>query len=150
MDGLKIGGAPLHPALVHFPIAAWTTALVADGAFLATGAPSAWAISFWALAIGALTGLLAMALGWLDYALLSQSHRARVPARTHMLVMTTTWMLFLVDLLLRSPDAAGPLAGWLSMLTLIGFLALAAGGHMGARLVYLQGVNVSGAHERSD
>lgn len=143
MDGLKLGGAPLHPALVHFPIAAWTTALVADGVFLVTEAPLAWAVAYWALAAGALSGLLAMALGWLDYALLAQSHPGRSTAQKHMLVMATAWSLFLLDLLLRNPGAPDSLSGWLTVLTLIGFVTLGAGGHMGARLVYYRGINVN-------
>lgn len=149
MAAFKVGGAPLHPAVVHFPIAAWTTALVADGVFLATGAPNAWAVAYWALATGALTGLLAMTLGWLDHVLLGRSHRAAAPVSRHMMVMSTAWTLLVLDLLLREPGAPGTYAGWLAGLTLIGFAVLAVGGHMGARLVYHHGINVAGANDRN-
>lgn len=30
MNGLKILGHPLHPAIVHFPVASWTAVVVTD------------------------------------------------------------------------------------------------------------------------
>lgn len=38
MRGLRLARHPLHPALVHFPIAFWTASLATEGAVLAAGA----------------------------------------------------------------------------------------------------------------
>lgn len=141
MSTFKLGGAPLHPALVHFPIAAWTTALVADGVFLFSGQPLAWSVAYWALAVGVLAGLGAMALGWLDFVLLGAEHPALPHVQQHMWFMSGAWSVFLLDLLLRPRDVPAEMAWWLAVITLVGFMVLAIGGHLGARLVYHHGIN---------
>ncbi|ABA58519.1 DUF2231 domain-containing protein [Nitrosococcus oceani] len=142
MTGLRLGGAPVHPMLVHFPIVAWTTALLADGVFLITGQPSAWIVAYWALAAGALTGLAAMVPGWVDFLLLDRTHTALPAVQRHMLYMSTAWGIFLLDLLVRTRVPPETMPVWLAGLSLAGFVLLAIGSHRGARLVYYHGVNV--------
>jgi len=142
MSGLKLGGVPLHPSLVHFPVAAWTAALLADGGFLVTGQPVCWSVAYWALAAGGLLGLLAMGAGFTDFLLLGREHPALDKVQTHMLIMGSAWSVFVLNLLLRARQAPPDLPWWLAGLTLLGFALLAIGGHLGGRLVYYHRIGV--------
>lgn len=142
MRGLRIGGHPLHPALVHFPIAAWTLALIGDGVYLATGDPTWWRVAYWAIVGGVVTGLLAMTAGMAELATLPQAHRAWRSVNWHMSLMGSAWTLFTINALLRDvhSPATSTSAGSLAALTLLSFLLLIVGGHFGAKLVYEDGV----------
>lgn len=142
MSGLRLGGVPLHPALVHFPVAAWTAGLLADGGFLVTGQPVFWGVAYWALAAGVLFGLLAMGAGFVDFLLLGREHPKLGAVQTHMLCMASAWSVFVLDLLLRARAAPPAMPWWLAGITLFGFVLLAIGGHLGGRLVYYHGVGV--------
>ncbi|MGA2614481.1 MAG: DUF2231 domain-containing protein [Spirochaetia bacterium] len=61
MKGLKLLGHPVHPAIVHFPVAGWTAAVVTDALSIALRDPLWWRISQWLLIlfiIAALGGFL--------------------------------------------------------------------------------------------
>ncbi len=142
MGGLRVGGHPLHPALVHFPVACWTAAPLLDLAHLLTRNPTWWQAGFWCIAVGVAIGLLAMCAGLMDLMALPPDHPGGATAQAHMLLMSSAWCLFVVELLLR-PLHAVPSAGqaWTGLvLSGLGFLLLAAGGYAGARLVYDFGV----------
>jgi len=72
-----IGGHPLHPMMVPFPIAFLGAALGTDLAFRATRDPFWARSSSWLLLAGAGTGVAAGALGAIDYMTIG---RARRPA----------------------------------------------------------------------
>jgi uncharacterized membrane protein len=62
-----IGGHPIHPMLIPFPIALLALAPVTDIAFAVTGA-AFWAqMSLWLIAGGLLTGVLAAFVGMIDF-----------------------------------------------------------------------------------
>ena len=141
MRGLRLMGHPLHPALVHFPVALWTASLAADGAALAMGAafwgPAAW----WCLAAGLAAAALAAVAGFVDYSLLPPKHPGFRAATAHMLTMSFSAMCFLVSALLRGgPGSAAGLGAVIC--SGLGFLALLAGGWLGGTLVYRFGVAV--------
>lgn len=146
MRGLRLLGHPLHPALVHFPIALWTASLAADGAALATGAsfwgPAAW----WSLVAGLAVAVVAVLAGFVDYSRLPREHPAFRTATAHMLVMSVSVLGFLASALLRegperAPDAAALVCSGL------GFIALVVGGWLGGTLVYRFGVAVEPVEE---
>jgi uncharacterized membrane protein len=102
---------PLHPALVHFPIACWTAVPVMDALHLVLRDPLWWRCSYWLLAIGIVSGLAAMALGLFDLLLRSPQH----------------------------PPA--PAMAWAGLgLSIAGFVVMLAGAYAGAELVYRHGV----------
>lgn len=145
MKRLLLHGAPLHPLLVHFPVTAWTLALLADAFWLSTGQPLAWQIGWWSLAAGCGTALPALAAGFAEYLALGLNGPRARAAERHMWLMSSAWTVFTLDWLLRaraapSDDARGTA---LTLLTLAGFLLLTIGGHYGARLVYHLGVGQS-------
>src|SRR5690625_7851162 len=77
MQNLKVGGVPLHAALVHFPVVFWSLAMATDIAGLLTQSDIWWTVSWWALAAGLVAGLMAASVGLVDFVLLV---RARHPA----------------------------------------------------------------------
>jgi uncharacterized membrane protein len=130
---------PLHPAIVHFPVACWSLAVAADFAALRFGAV-AWGWSGGLLAVGCAMALAAMAAGLLELPRVPEGAAMR-DAYWHMGAMLVALTLFATRLLLRwdhnqllAPDTISLL------LDASGFLALAVGGWMGGRLVYDHGV----------
>ncbi len=122
-------GHPLHPALVHVPLGAWTTALVFDtlderrGSRWQRPADTAIAVGVAGAAGAALSGLA----DW--------QHVDGPPRRTgvaHAALNTLALGLYVGSLLLRRRGARG--AG--RVLSGVGFGVVAAAGYLGARLVY--------------
>lgn len=142
MQGLRIGGHPLHPALVHFPVACWTAAPLLDLGWLLTQAPAWWQASFWCIAVGVVMGLLAMCAGLMDLMSLAADHPGQAAAQRHMLLMGTAWCVYVAVLLLQRPDRIPtPTQAWGALgLSALGFLLLGLGAYQGARLVYDFGV----------
>ena len=133
---------PLHPALVHFPIACWTLAVAADFAGFWLG-ESGWRWSGGLLAVGCTMALAAVLAGLLELSRVAEGAAMR-DAYLHMAAMLVALTLFSLRLLLRL-DQLQPLApNTVSLLLdLGGVAALALGGWLGGRLVYHHGVGVS-------
>lgn len=133
---------PLHPALVHFPVACWSLATLADLASLWLGRP-AWLLTGVLLVIGTLTALAAMAAGLVELAKIDEAHPALRDAHRHLLLALATWLAYAASLFLRLPGlelvAPGPLALGLSV---AGFGLLSVTGWLGGKLVYTHGVGV--------
>lgn len=130
---------PVHPSLVHFPVACWSLAVATDFASLRFG-EAAWSWSAGLLAVGCGMALVAMLAGLVEFARVPEGPAMR-DAYLHMGAMLLALTLFATRLLLRL-DQLHPLApDTLSLLLdAAGFLALAVGGWLGGRLVYGHGV----------
>jgi uncharacterized membrane protein len=127
---------PLHPALVHFPIACWSLGTVADLAGLHWGA-SAWQLGGLLLATGTLAALPAMLAGFYELTRLADDSPATRDVYRHLTAALAATALYATALLLRwrggalsAPGASG------IALDLAGFAALAVAGWLGGRLVY--------------
>ena len=137
---------PLHPALVHFPIACWSLATLADIASLWLGQP-AWWLAGVLMAIGTLAAVAAMGAGLFELVKIGEADPALRVARWHMLWAMAAWLAYAASLLLRLdlPLDGTPLAapGALAMgLSVVGFGCLAVAGTLGGTLVYRHGVGV--------
>lgn len=142
MNGLKLLGHPLHPAIVHFPVAGWTSAVVTDVLFLVLGNPLWWQVSLWLLIVGTVAALGAMTAGFIDLIALPAGEHAQRRALRHMYVMSAAWTIYFIDLLIRF---LGPAWAWAGLaLSVVGFLTLLVGTHFGAQLVYDLGVGQTG------
>lgn len=130
---------PLHPVLVHFPVACWSLAVATDFAGLWLG-EAAWRWSGGLLAVGCIMALLAMLAGLMELPRVPEGAAMR-DAWLHMGAMISAFSFFVTRLLLRL-DQLQPLAPDTVSLLLDtgGFLALAVGGWLGGRLVYRHGV----------
>ena len=140
---------PLHPMLVHFPIAAWLLATVLDGVALVW---QPWLLQTFAallMLVGCATGLIAAAAGFVDLLKLPDGHPALRIVNRHMGMALASWCLYAGSLLLRvqgiqqhqfSLVAPGTVALALSG---AGLLAVLATGFLGGTLVYGHGVGTS-------
>ncbi len=130
---------PLHPALVHFPIACWSLATLTDFSGLWFG-ESAWGWSAGLLVVGCVVALPAMAAGIMELSRVPDGPALR-DVYLHMGLMLTAFVFFSTSLLLRL-DHLQPLApDILSLfLDIVGFITLAIGGWLGGRLVYGHGI----------
>ena len=148
MRGLRLGGHPLHPALVHFPVACWSAAPVLDIAYLLTQTRVFWQVGFGCLAVGVVMGLAAMGAGLMDLTALPSAHPAQAVAQRHMLLMSSAWCLYVLALVLHPLQGSPtPSELWTDFgLCAAGFGVLAAGAYAGARLVYDFGVGRNPAH----
>ena len=133
---------PLHPLLVHFPVAFWTGAVVLDLFGLATGRGWVWKLSFGCHAAGVATAGVAMLAGFLDLRSLAQGDPARDTAASHMLAMSTAWLLFLTVVALRAASPASVPSSWAIVGAVAAFLVMVFGSWLGGQLVYRFGVGV--------
>jgi uncharacterized membrane protein len=134
---------PLHPALVHFPVACWSLATLGDIASLQLGEKTG-SIANILLVTGMLTALAAMLAGLLEFTKLEADSSATVTANKHMLLATLTWGIYAVSLYLRLDGAVllQPDLGAIG-LSVTGFISLCATGWLGGKLVYQYGIGVS-------
>ena len=135
-------GHPLHPAVVHFPIALLLSATAADLARLA-GLTGDVHVAALLMAGGLVMGLVAMTAGMVDFARLDS---AVVPhALRHMAAVGTAWLGYAVALYLRRDTLNGGsgLGSASVALSIASGLVLALGGWLGGRLVYTFGAGVS-------
>ncbi|HET8899189.1 MAG TPA: DUF2231 domain-containing protein [Rhodanobacteraceae bacterium] len=130
---------PLHPALVHFPVACWSLAVAADFASLRYG-HAAWQWSAGLLSVGCGMALVAMLAGMLELARVPEGAAMR-DAFAHMGAMLAALTLFATRLLLGLDHFEALPPTTLSLvLDIAGFIALGIGGWLGGRLVYGHGV----------
>jgi uncharacterized membrane protein len=140
-------GHPLHPAVVHFPLALLLSATVADLVRLA-GLTTDTHIAAILMAGGLAMGVVAMGAGLFDFAKLETGI---VPhALRHMTVMGIAWLGYAVALYSRRDILAGgtTLSSLSLALSVISALALSVGGFLGGRLVYTFGAAVAKPAER--
>jgi uncharacterized membrane protein len=135
-------GHPLHPAVVHFPIALLLSATAADLIWLAglTGDTHFAAVL---MAAGLLMGLVAMSAGLFD---LTKLDAALMPhALRHVGAVGTAWLGYAIALYLRRDSLFGStdLGAATLALSIVSGTILAIGGWLGGKLVYSFGAGVS-------
>ena len=134
-------GHPLHPVLIHFPVAALVAALAMDLGYLYTG-DFFWARgSLWAIGIGAAGGWLSGTAGLIDLALVPRIRRL-VTAWSHAVFAVMLLSLATLNWLLRLDDPAAAIFPWGLYLSMISAGLIAVTGFLGGRLVYEYAVGV--------
>jgi uncharacterized membrane protein len=138
-----VAGHPLHPMLVHFPVAALIGLIGTDAAYVQGGDPFWARAGIWLAGVGALGGWAASLVGVVD--LLSVARvRRMITAWTHALIAVMMLSLATLNWALRLGAEPGefvwPWGMVLSLLT-AGFIALAA--YLGGQLVYEHTVGVN-------
>lgn len=133
---------PLHPALVHFPVACWSLATFADLASQRFG-EHAWGLGGILLLVGSVMALPAMLAGLYEMTRIPAGSPALRTAYVHMAAMLGAFSLYLSSLLLRAEHFQLHQPGNASLvLDIAGFLALALGGWQGGKLVYQHGIGM--------
>ena len=132
-------GVPLHPLLVHFPIAFWLAVPVLDLAALYAGPEPWWTLALGATTIGILIGVAVIVTGLLEYLEPSVvGIDIRLAAR-HGIRTTMAWITFTSKTLVA---VLSPITTWsitlCFALDLIGCVLLVQGVFFGTRQVYQQ------------
>ncbi|OOG56444.1 DUF2231 domain-containing protein [Rhodanobacter sp. C03] len=134
---------PLHPALVHFPIACWSLATAADLASLVWGEP-VWRFAGVLLVAGIGFSIPAMLAGFLELMKITEDSPAIKDVNRHMIVVMSALAFYTASLLLRLhgthlTEPGLPAIGS----SVLGFLFLCAAGWLGGKLVYGHRLGVS-------
>lgn len=137
-----IGGHPVHPMLIHFPVAALIALVGADAAYLYTGDPFWARAALWLAGVGALGGWVSSLAGLVDLLSVAQVRRL-ISAWGHALMAVMMLSLATLNWRLRLGDDPGlyvlPWGVGMSLLT-AAFISLAS--YLGGRLVYERAVGV--------
>ena len=134
----QIGGHPIHPMLVQFPIVCFILTFVLDILYTRGNSDVAqW--SNWLLIVGLAMGALAAVAGLTDF--LGDKRIQGGDAVKHMLANVTAVVLEVVNLVLRlkNPDFIGSTGVYISLVVV---LILLYSGWMGGKLVYHHGIGV--------
>ena len=140
---------PLHPALVHFPVACWSLATAADLASLAWGEP-AWRFAGIVLVTGIGFSIPAMLAGFLELAGLGPDNPAIKDVNRHMLMVMCALACYATSLFLRLHGTTLIAPGLLAIgLSVLSILCLGVAGWLGGKHVYGHRLGVSPPDETS-
>ncbi|HVU36085.1 MAG TPA: DUF2231 domain-containing protein [Opitutaceae bacterium] len=142
--------SPLHPALVHLPIALFPLSLLLDIASWIAHDAGATLVqaSFVSLLAGIATGVFAAVFGIVDYTDIRADHPAKKTATAHLVLNLIAIGLFAASAGLRYSSLGEPqTAAAPFIVSLIGVVILSYSGYLGGSLVYDDGIAV-GRHRR--
>ncbi len=131
----RIAGHPIHPMLVHFPIACFVGAFVTDLVYWRMPDVKWETFSVWLITAGLVMGGFAAVAGLIDFAG-DRRIRALAPAWPHVLGNVVALLLSLINAFVHSRDgytAVVPTGVILSGLVVVVLLFT---GWMGAQMVY--------------
>ena len=137
MQRLTLGGVPMHPALVHFPVTLWILVPALDAGHWLDRAGPYWRLGWYFAAAGVISALPAMVAGALDAWWCRNAVTAERTLWRHAGLMLVAWTSFALACLFCSPS--DPQQGHFAGLVMhgIGSLALIVGAHAGGRLAHL-------------
>lgn len=136
----QIGGHPIHPMLIPFPIACLVGAFVTDMLFLNTGDRGFAHASQWLIGFGIGTAILAAVFGFIDFMGDDRIRRLGV-ALQHMIANVSAVVVSIINFAVRldDPTDVGSLGVYLSGAVV---LILIYSGWLGGHLVYRHRVAV--------
>jgi uncharacterized membrane protein len=145
----SFGGHPIHPILIPFPIALWSTSFAVDVVFYFFRNDSLLLISKFLLAAGCLGALAAAIPGLLDFLGITQ-RRVKSIARWHAILNVVALLVFATSFYLRT-RAGSPMVGYHLripfLLSLVGVILISVSGWLGGELAYKHGVGVTPQHD---
>ena len=149
----KIGGHPLHPMLVAFPIAFYTATLVSYIAYWTTANPFWFHVAVVANIAGVGTAFVAAVPGFIDWAFgVPTGSPAKTTGMFHMLLQVGALIIFAIDAVLQwhKWGAAAPTVGASVLLALLGTTLTMIGGALGWKMIgtHHVGVDLTPEQER--
>lgn len=141
----SIGGHPVHPMIIPFPIALWVFSLVADVIYLWRGNP-VWRdyIAFYALLGGIIGAAVAAVPGLIDW--LSLTDKAVVKlANWHARLNVIALLIFAGSFYLRTTGGSGLISNSYTIaiaLSVLGVVLITISGWLGGEMVFKHGVAV--------
>lgn len=140
---------PLHPMLVHLPIACWIMTPICDGLALAFGYDVFWQAGALIAAFGVAGGALAATAGAMD--LPRTQGKTSAIARAHAGLMASAWVFATIGMLGRVDGAYAavtPAPWWTMAASSVALIAMVAGAWFGGEMVYGHGIGVRDRGER--
>jgi uncharacterized membrane protein len=141
----SVGGHPVHPILIPFPIALWSTSFATDVVFYFCRNSSLPLISKFMLAAGCLGALAAAVPGIIDWLSIKDAGVKRI-ANWHARLNVIALIIFALSLYFRMRMGAH----WVDyhlripfLLSLLGVILISISGWLGGELAYKHGVGVS-------
>jgi uncharacterized membrane protein len=143
----SIGGHPIHPMLIPFPIALWVFSLVADVIYLWRG-NLVWRdwIAFYALLGGIIGAALAAVFGIIDWLSIKDREVKKV-ADWHARLNVIALLVFVASFYLRMAGGSQMVSGSYTIpvvLSVVGVILITISGWLGGELVFRHGMAVDG------
>ncbi|GAA3964990.1 DUF2231 domain-containing protein [Allohahella marinimesophila] len=140
---MSILGHPIHPMVIHFPVAALLMLIPADLAYLYTG-DVFWArAGIWLVGVGTVGGWVSGAIGFMDLVLVVQI-RNLITAWCHAILAVMLLSIATLNWLLRVVNPFDEvIMPWGLYLSLLSGLMIGLASLLGGLLVYDQAVAVS-------
>jgi uncharacterized membrane protein len=141
----SIGGHPIHPMIIPFPIALWVFSLVADVIYLWRGNP-VWRdwIAFYTLLGGIVGAAVAAVPGLIDWLSLKHPKVVKI-ANWHARLNVIALLIFAASFYLRTTSGAGLVSGSSTIpvaLSVFGVILISISGYLGGEMVFKHGVAV--------
>ena len=138
----SIGGHPIHPMLIPFPIALWATSFGVDVLFYFLRHPTLLVISKFLLAAGCLGAVAAAIFGIIDWLGIKNGEVKKV-ANWHARLNIAALVVFAISFFLRLgsySDLVGRKLTIPFLLSLVGVVLITVSGWLGGELVFRYGV----------
>ena len=139
-------GHPLHPILVHIPMALWPAALFFDlVSALGRGNIALAHTSFYCILAGLVAAALAIPTGLADWWEVKPNKPAWKLGIYHMVANLAATVVWLVNLVVRfnTPSDSVETGALPVGLSIVGTLILIGSGYLGGRMVYAHGIGVA-------
>jgi uncharacterized membrane protein len=138
---MSIRGHPIHPALIHFPVAALLMLVGTDFAYLYTGDPFWARAGLWLAGVGASIGWISGMAGLVDLVAVARIRRL-ITAWGHAILAVLLLSLASFNWLLRIGGPEENILPWGLFVSLMSALLIAMTAFLGGRLVYEYAVGV--------
>lgn len=137
-----LAGHPVHPMLIPFPLALWTTSFVVDILFYFFRHPTLLVIAKFMLAAGCIGALAAAVAGFIDWLSIRDGEVKKV-ANWHARLNVAALVIFAISFFLRMgrySDLVGRKLTIPFLLSLVGVILISISGWLGGELVFRYGV----------
>src|SRR5256714_5069303 len=139
----SVGGHPIHPMIIPFPIALWAFSLIGDVIYLWRGNP-VWRdwIAFYALLAGIIGAALAAVFGIIDWLSIKDREVKKI-ADWHARLNVIALLIFAASFYLRTTGGLRMLGGSYTiplLLSVLGVILISISGYLGGELVFRHGV----------
>jgi len=138
----SIGGHPIHPMLIPFPLALWATSFVVDILFYFTRHPTLLVIAKFMLAGGCIAAVAAAIFGIIDWLAIKNGEVKKV-ANWHARLNVIALIVFAISLFLRLSNYSDLVGRRLTipfLLSFVGVILISISGWLGGELVFRYGV----------
>jgi uncharacterized membrane protein len=153
---VKIFGHPMHPMVVAYPIAFYTSTLVAFVVYAASGDPFWLKLAIAANIAGVVMAVVAAIPGFLDWALgIPSGTRAKTHGLRHLILNVSALILFAINMLAYAGEWESPTGVSVTLgitLSAVGVLLTVAAGFHGWMLIQDDhvGVRLTAEQEAAD